>query len=204
MLKNRINNLIVALEENHACIKEEFDTHTGSDDFETFTNGRSEGEWTTVGLKSVWGHWAKTGVNKYPTIYKLFSEHVPEVKAISINCLGPNASIGYHTGRIYQSVMWRRYLADKEFWANECLEEDHHIIPRPGKYFAYRFHYGLVVPDAPLLMGLECEGKVHRWENGKTFMFKDFERHRAWNDTNEKRYALIFDVLKKDYEGTEE
>lgn len=197
-----IQTLIDGLEKTYDFIREEFEQHKvdAPEDFADFTNGRSTGEWTSAGLRSVWGHWSQRMVEQYPTLYKLFEKHLPEVKAISINCLGPKSTIGYHTGTVYQNVMYKRFISDPETWALECRKEDWHITPKRGKYYAYRFHYGLQVPDAPLLLGLECEGKTHHWENGKTFMFKDFERHRAWNDTEEYRYSLIFDVLKEDYE----
>jgi hypothetical protein len=202
MVSAKTNKLINALEDNYEKIRSQFEDHKkrSPEDFEEFNNGRSSGEWTSAGLRSVWGHWSHKMVLQYPTLFNLFEEHLPEVKAISINCLGPHASIGYHTGVIYQNIMYKRFLHDPEKWALECRKEDWQITPSRGKYYAYRFHYGLDVPDMPLLLGLECEGKTHHWDNGKTFMFKDFEKHRAWNETGEYRYALIFDVLKEDYE----
>ena len=201
-LKSRIENLKTALEDNYDLIRSQFEDHrvNSPSDFEHFNNGRSEGEWTSAGLRSVWGHWSKKMVEQYPTLFHLFEQHLPEVKAISINCLGPKANIGYHTGVIYQNIMYKRWIADKQLWISQCRTQDHHIKPTRGKYYAYRFHYGIDVPDVPLLLGLECEGKLQHWQNGQTFMFKDFEKHRAYNETEEYRYSLIFDVLKEDYE----
>lgn len=64
-----------------------------------------------------------------------------------------------------------------------------------------RCHLPLKVP-APLP---ECGFKVkydeRSWEVGKLLLFNDSARHEAWNFTNERRYVLLFDVIRPEFKA---
>ncbi len=71
-------------------------------------------------------------------------------------------------------------------------------IVHPHKGFTdkvLRFHLGLVIPEGDC--GLKVEDTVHRWEEGKAFLFDDRLLHEAWNRTTSPRYVLIIDILKE-------
>ena len=52
-------------------------------------------------------------------------------------------------------------------------------------------HLPLVVPDG---CGFRVGGETRAWEVGKAFAFDDTIEHEAWNDSDEMRAVLIFDV----------
>jgi aspartate beta-hydroxylase len=52
-------------------------------------------------------------------------------------------------------------------------------------------HLPLIVPAG---CGFRVGGETREWEEGKTFAFDDTIEHEAWNDSDEMRAVLIFDV----------
>ena len=52
-------------------------------------------------------------------------------------------------------------------------------------------HLPLVVPDG---CGFRVGGETRSWEVGKAFAFDDTIEHEAWNDSDQPRAVLIFDV----------
>jgi aspartyl/asparaginyl beta-hydroxylase (cupin superfamily) len=64
-----------------------------------------------------------------------------------------------------------------------------------------RCHMGLVVPALAPRCGLRVKDTVLSWEHGRIFMFNDAHEHTAWNNTDEDRYILSFDVMRPQYAG---
>lgn len=204
MYSQKILDLFDELEQNHEQIKKEHDLTLPEDDakYTPFQNGRSEGEWRQFGLCSVWGHWDRRSAEKYPTITRILRSRVPEATAAGISVLGGNASIKPHEGSFYRSSVYKAWQRGDWPRPGEVPTEDTmNIEPTRGRYYACRFHYGIDVPEHTYeTMGLECGEKQYTWENGKTFMFHDWEHHHVWNTTGERRFILIFDIERHIYE----
>lgn len=67
-----------------------------------------------------------------------------------------------------------------------------HIPPHGGvSNVRATCHLALVVPDG---CRFRVGGEVRRWEEGTCFAFDDTIEHEAWNDGDETRAVLIFDV----------
>lgn len=52
-------------------------------------------------------------------------------------------------------------------------------------------HLPLIVPDG---CGFRVGGETRKWQEGKAFAFDDTIEHEAWNDSDQMRAVLIFDV----------
>ena len=77
------------------------------------------------------------------------------------------------------------------------LRPNSKIAPHQGrKEGVLRFHLGIDIPDGDC--ALKCEGKVHHWENGKSFIFDDEKTHEAWNNTDKDRVVLIVDFKREE------
>lgn len=61
-------------------------------------------------------------------------------------------------------------------------------------------HLPLIVPDG---CGFRVGNEVRRWEVGKALIFDDTIEHEAWNDGDEDRVVLIFDIWRPELEETE-
>ncbi len=78
-------------------------------------------------------------------------------------------------------------------------------ILAPGKHIprhagitkgVIRVHLGLVVPQGPGRCEMEVDGTYNRWQEGRCLLFDDSRRHEVWNDTEEERVVLLFDVVR--------
>ena len=84
------------------------------------------------------------------------------------------------------------------------LEPMSTIKPHVGDTNAVvRCHMGLIVPAPAPRCGLRVKDTTFSWEEGRIFMFNDAHEHTAWNNTEEKRYILSFDVIRPEYLGME-
>jgi aspartyl/asparaginyl beta-hydroxylase (cupin superfamily) len=62
-----------------------------------------------------------------------------------------------------------------------------------------RCHMGLVVPAPLPRCGFRVGDETVSWEEGKIFIFNDAQEHTAWNNTDEDRYVISFDVMRPEY-----
>lgn len=59
-----------------------------------------------------------------------------------------------------------------------------------------RYHLGLMVPRDRKKCGIELDGQVAHWEEGRSLVFDDTYQHSVWNDTHETRVVLFLDVTR--------
>lgn len=78
------------------------------------------------------------------------------------------------------------------------LKPGTHIVPHKGyddySEKVYRYHMGLIVPKGDVAIRVEKD--ISSWEEGKSFVFDDYNIHEAWNFSKEDRVVLIIDFLK--------
>ncbi|MCB0380727.1 MAG: aspartyl/asparaginyl beta-hydroxylase domain-containing protein [Flavobacteriales bacterium] len=81
------------------------------------------------------------------------------------------------------------------------LEANSEIIPHNGDSNGfYRCHLGLDIPGKLPNCGFEVKGEQKSWGNGELLIFCDALYHRAWNNTENERYIMIFDIVRKEFE----
>lgn len=61
-------------------------------------------------------------------------------------------------------------------------------------------HLGLVVPEG---CGFRVGNDVRHWQKGKVWLFDDTIEHEAWNDSDQTRYILLFEVWKPELSEAE-
>jgi ornithine lipid ester-linked acyl 2-hydroxylase len=80
------------------------------------------------------------------------------------------------------------------------LEPHSRVPPHEGDSDAIiRCHLGLDVPDGDC--GLRVGPETQRCRNGTLLAFCDAHEHTAWNETNERRTVLVFDVMRPEYQS---
>jgi beta-hydroxylase len=57
-----------------------------------------------------------------------------------------------------------------------------------------RIHLGLIVPRDSASCRIRVDNEVFGWQEGKCVVFDDSYEHEVWNNTNEQRAVLFFDV----------
>lgn len=57
-----------------------------------------------------------------------------------------------------------------------------------------RIHLGLIVPHDSENCRIRVDNEIFGWEEGRCVVFDDYYEHEVWNDTDEQRVVLFFDV----------
>ena len=57
-----------------------------------------------------------------------------------------------------------------------------------------RIHLALKVPRDSEKCRLRVDQEIVHWEEGKCIVFDDYYEHEVWNETDEQRVVLFFDV----------
>ena len=75
------------------------------------------------------------------------------------------------------------------------LAANTHILPHRGYCWGnyLRAHLGLVVPEGDC--ALKVKNQIYRWQQGKVLTFDDGKMHEAWNNTEQDRIVLLFDLV---------
>ncbi|MCO5229661.1 MAG: aspartyl/asparaginyl beta-hydroxylase domain-containing protein [Chitinophagales bacterium] len=60
-----------------------------------------------------------------------------------------------------------------------------------------RGHLGLIVPAPYPEIAIHAGGEEHGWEEGKMFCFMNVVQHWVWNNTDGRRFILMFDFVPK-------
>lgn len=80
------------------------------------------------------------------------------------------------------------------------LEPHSKILPHIGETNAtIRGHLGIEIPYAYPQMGIHVGNEEKGWENGKAILFSDSCIHYVWNDSDKRRFVLVFDVIKDEF-----
>jgi aspartyl/asparaginyl beta-hydroxylase (cupin superfamily) len=74
------------------------------------------------------------------------------------------------------------------------------VLPHNGETnTTIRCHLGLKIPAPYPICGVRVGTEERGWEEGKVIMFSDAHYHTAWNDSNEQRFVLVFDIVRDEF-----
>jgi aspartyl/asparaginyl beta-hydroxylase (cupin superfamily) len=91
-------------------------------------------------------------------------------------------------------------IPNMTFGGITVLQPKSKVLPHYGETNAIiRCHLGLKIPASYPTCGVKIGTAESGWEEGKVIMFSDAHLHTAWNDSNEKRYVLVFDIVRNEY-----
>jgi len=80
------------------------------------------------------------------------------------------------------------------------LEGNATIKPHCGNTNAIiRCHLGLVVPAPAPRCAFRVGDETRGWTEGEFLLFCDAHQHTAWNNTDQKRYILVVDVMRSEF-----
>jgi aspartyl/asparaginyl beta-hydroxylase (cupin superfamily) len=80
------------------------------------------------------------------------------------------------------------------------LEPHSKVLPHIGETNAtIRCHLGLKIPGNYLDCGIKVNGEDSGYYEGKLLMFSDAHFHTTWNNTNERRFLLIVDIIQPQF-----
>lgn len=74
------------------------------------------------------------------------------------------------------------------------------VLPHNGETnTTIRCHLGLKVPADYPICGVRVGTEEQGWKDGKVMMFSDAHYHTTWNESDQQRYVLVFDILRPEY-----
>jgi aspartyl/asparaginyl beta-hydroxylase (cupin superfamily) len=80
--------------------------------------------------------------------------------------------------------------------AISILSPNSKIEPHYGDTNAViRCHLGLKIPAAAPECAIKVGNEVEGWRDGEITMFSEAHLHNTWNNTNQRRYLLVFDII---------
>ncbi|MBX7183107.1 MAG: aspartyl/asparaginyl beta-hydroxylase domain-containing protein [Bacteroidia bacterium] len=80
------------------------------------------------------------------------------------------------------------------------LEPHSRILPHIGETNAtIRGHLGISIPYPYPAMGIHVGDEEVGWENGKAVLFSDACVHHVWNNSDKRRFVLVFDVIRDEF-----
>jgi len=81
------------------------------------------------------------------------------------------------------------------------LEPHSRVLPHVGETnTTTRGHLGIAIPAPLPLCGIQVGNEQRSWQQGKVVLFSDCHRHTVWNDSDERRFVLVFDITKPEFE----
>jgi aspartyl/asparaginyl beta-hydroxylase (cupin superfamily) len=80
------------------------------------------------------------------------------------------------------------------------LEPHSQVLPHIGETnTTIRGHLGIEIPGSLPDAGIQVGDEMKSWEQGKVVLFSDCYRHTVWNQTNGRRFVLVFDVMRSEF-----
>jgi len=80
------------------------------------------------------------------------------------------------------------------------LEPQSRVLPHNGETnTTIRCHLGLKIPAGLPQCGVRVGNEEQGWQEGKVIMFSDAHYHQTWNLTNERRFVLVFDIVRPEF-----
>lgn len=80
------------------------------------------------------------------------------------------------------------------------LEPHSQVLPHIGETnTTMRGHLGIVIPGTLPHAGIRVGDQERSWQQGKVVLFSDAHRHNVWNDTDGRRFVLVFDVMRPEF-----
>ncbi len=80
------------------------------------------------------------------------------------------------------------------------LKPKSRVLPHNGETNTIiRCHLGLRIPAPYPVCGMRVGSEERGWEEGKVLMFSDAHYHTAWNESNEYRYVMVFDIVRNEF-----
>ncbi len=161
--------------------------------------------------------WVNTLEKNYHIILEEFSPYIKGEKELESTSINPPylSSKDAWQNVYFWNFMWKKHKNCKRFPKTyqllksipnltfaevTALKPNARILPHIGETnITIRGHLGLKIPGAFPDLGIQVGDEKRGWEEGKVVLFSDAHRHTVWNDTEEKRFVLVFDVLKDEY-----
>lgn len=161
--------------------------------------------------------WVKTLENNWQIIREEMEEIIAGKKEINLSSINPPylSRPGIWKNIYFLNFMWQYHANCKKFPKTyallksvpnltfaefTALEPQSRILPHIGETnTTIRGHLGISIPASHPTMGIRVGNEERGWEEGKVVLFSDCHRHTVWNNSDRRRFVLVFDVTRKEF-----
>ncbi|MEX0812891.1 MAG: aspartyl/asparaginyl beta-hydroxylase domain-containing protein [Chitinophagales bacterium] len=161
--------------------------------------------------------WAKTLEDNWQIIRKEMLGIIDGKESISLSSTNPpylsspdawkniyfyNFMWKYHKNceRFPETYKLLKSIPNLTFAEFTVLEPGSKILPHIGETnTTIRGHLGIEIPGKLPEMGIHVGEQERAWENGKVVLFSDAHRHYVWNNSDKRRFVLVFDVVRDEF-----
>jgi len=161
--------------------------------------------------------WVKILEDNWQVIQDEFKEYIEGNKELEQSSVNPPylSDKSAWQNVYFYNFLWKKHFNCKRFPKTyallksipnltfaevTCLKGNSKILPHIGETnVTIRGHLGLKIPAPLPTMGIEVGGEAHGWKEGKVVLFSDARRHHVWNDSEDNRFVLVFDVMQEPY-----
>ncbi len=82
------------------------------------------------------------------------------------------------------------------------LEPHSQVLPHIGETnTTIRGHLGISIPAVLPEAGIRVGNEERSWQEGKVVLFSDCHRHTVWNNSDKRRFVLVFDITRSEFAG---
>ena len=93
-----------------------------------------------------------------------------------------------------------RSIPNLTFAEFTVLEPHSSVLPHIGETnTTIRGHLGISIPAGLPVAGLRVGNEERGWEDGKVVLFSDCHFHTVWNNSEQRRFVMIFDITKDEF-----
>ncbi len=163
--------------------------------------------------------WVKTLEDNWEIIREEMSAYINGEEAIKLSSSNPpylsnpnawknvyffNFMWQYHSNckRFPKTYALLKSIPNLTFAEFTVLEPTSKILPHIGETNAtIRGHLGIEIPYPYPKMGIHVGTEEKGWENGKAVLFSDACVHYVWNQSDKRRFVLVFDVIRDEFKS---
>lgn len=161
--------------------------------------------------------WVAILEENYLVIVNEFKAYIDGTKTLESSSVNPPylSDAGAWKNVYFWNFLWKKHRICRDFPETykllksipnlilaevTCLNGNAKILPHIGETnVTIRGHLGLKIPGDLPEMGISVNNIEQGWKEGEVVLFSDAHRHFVWNNSNEKRFVLVFDVLQEEY-----
>ena len=161
--------------------------------------------------------WVKILEDNWRIVYDEMEGIISGKKEISLSSPNPPYLSEPHAWKniYFYNFMWQYHINCKLFpktyallksvpnltFAEFTLLEPHsRVLPHIGETnTTIRGHLGIVIPDTLPVMGIKVGNEERSWQQGKVILFSDCHRHTVWNNSDQRRFVLVFDITRTEF-----
>ncbi|MCB0510441.1 MAG: aspartyl/asparaginyl beta-hydroxylase domain-containing protein [Chitinophagales bacterium] len=161
--------------------------------------------------------WVKTLEDNWHVIREEFAEYIDGKKELEQSSLNPPYLSDKTAWQnvYFWNFLWQKHknckrypktyqllksIPNLSFAEVTCLKGHSKILAHIGETnVTMRGHLGLKIPEPLPKMGIQVGKEARGWEEGKVILFSDAQRHHVWNDSDESRFVLVFDVIQEPF-----